>query len=140
MRATVLRAGRACMLTPLTPRSEPAARLLRLFRALPVAERETLLAFAEFLADRAGRLDETAVLEPEPAPEPRPEGESVVAAIKRLSRGYPMLDRAAMLEETSALMSEHVLQGRPAPAVIDDLEALFERYYQQLRASEPVQD
>ncbi|AHF04529.1 hypothetical protein MARPU_12270 [Marichromatium purpuratum 984] len=128
------------MLTPLTPRSEPAARLLRLFRVLPAAERETLLAFAEFLVDRAGGVDEAGALEPEPNPEPRPEDERVVAAIKRLSRGYPMLDRAAMLEETSALMSEHVLQGRPASAVIDDLEALFERHYQQLRAAAPVQD
>ncbi|NKN31770.1 hypothetical protein [Marichromatium bheemlicum] len=129
------------MLTPTPAPADPAARLLRLFRALPVAERETLLAFAEFLAERAGGAAATRpAIVPEPAPEPRPEGERVVAAIKRLARGYPMLDRAAMLEETSALMSAHVLQGRPAAEVIDALEALFERHYQQQRADRPMQD
>jgi hypothetical protein len=44
---------------------------------------------------------------------PRPSQESVVAAIKRLSKTYEMLDRGPMLNETSALMSAHVLQGRP---------------------------
>jgi hypothetical protein len=36
-----------------------------------------------------------------------------------------------MLNETSGLMTEHLMQGRPAPEVIDELEALFRRHYQQ---------
>jgi hypothetical protein len=44
-----------------------------------------------------------------------------------------MLDRGPMLHETSALMSAHVLQGRDAAEVIDALEALFGRHYQDYR-------
>ena len=66
-------------------------------------------------------------------PIPRPEAESVVAAIRRLSASYFMLERRDMLNETAALMSAHVLQGRPAPKVVEELEALFEARYQQYR-------
>lgn len=101
-------------------------RLLRFFRALAPADRDTLLAFAAFLAARAPEAD------PGPrAPQtlPRPPQESVVAAIRRLSQTYPMLERSALLGEASSLMSAHLLQGRAAADVIDELEALFARYY-----------
>lgn len=102
------------------------ARLAALYNRLPAAERETLLAFAEFLVGRSGvPVDIT------PKPVERPAQESVVAAIKRLSASYHMLDRSRMLHETSGLMTEHLMQGRPAPEVIDELEALFRRHYQQ---------
>lgn len=71
---------------------------------------------------------------PEPTPQPRPERESVIAAIRRLTLTYPMLDRGPMLHQTAALMSAHVLHGRSAAAVIDELEALFLRQYQDARA------
>jgi hypothetical protein len=106
------------------PKAE--ADLVRLFRRLPSNERSTLLSFAEFLVQRSG-LPENIT----PKPAPRPETESVVAAIKRLSAGYPMLDRAKMLHETAGLMSEHLLQGRPADEVIDALELVFQRHYEQ---------
>lgn len=102
------------------------ARLVSLYTRLPAAERETLLSFAEFLVSRSAvPLDIT------PRPCERPAQESVVAAIKRLSASYHMLDRSKMLHETSGLMSEHLMQGRPASEVIDELEALFRRHYQQ---------
>lgn len=102
------------------------ARLTALYNRLPAAERETLLAFAEFLVSRSAvPLDIT------PRPAERPAQESVVAAIKRLSASYHMLDRSKMLHETSGLMSEHLMQGRPANEVIDELEALFRRHYQK---------
>lgn len=105
-------------------------RLLRAFRQLGAADRASLLAFAEFLVSRAG-AGEIAPAPPlaTPVPEPRPTEETVVSAIKRLRRVYPMLDGAAMLTETSGLMAAHVLQGRGAAEVIDDLEALFARRY-----------
>ncbi len=108
-------------------------RLVKLFRRLGPAERETLLAFAMFLAERASLLpgDEAPR---EPSHRPRPENESVVAAIKRLSLTYEMLDRGPMLNETSMLMSAHVLQGRGAAEVIAELESLFERHYQDYLA------
>jgi hypothetical protein len=104
--------------------------LVRIFRSLPTSERTSLLDFAEFLAARQPA-------EPEPAPEPvglpRPPTETVIAAIRRLSQTYPMLERGAMLNETSALMSAHVLQGQDAARTIDALESLFARYYAELR-------
>ncbi|MCB2262732.1 MAG: hypothetical protein LGR52_07320 [Candidatus Thiosymbion ectosymbiont of Robbea hypermnestra] len=108
-------------------------RLTRLYRSLGPADRDTLLAFGEFLAARGGAPAQETPHPLEPEPLPRPREESVVAAIKRLSRQYHMLDRSAMLNDTSALMGAHVLQGRPASEVIDELEALFARYYAAYR-------
>ena len=69
---------------------------------------------------------------PEPESIPRPAEEKVVAAIKRLSRTYPMLDKNAMLGATSDLMMQHVLQGRDAKEVIDELEQVFRDEYDKL--------
>lgn len=108
-------------------------RLLRLYRSLGRDDRRTLLAFAEFLAARQGEGAAAGVPE-EPRPEPRPEGESVVAAIKRLSRTYPMIAReTGMLNEVSTLVAGHVLHGRPPAQVIDDLETVFARAYEAHR-------
>ncbi len=104
-------------------------RLLKLFRRLAPADRATLLAFAAFLGERAEPATGGGAPR-EPRHRPRPERETVVGAIKRLSLTYEMLDRGPMLEETSALMSAHVLQGRAAAEVIDEIEALFARRYQ----------
>ena len=101
------------------------ARLQGLWARLPAPQRETLLAFAEFLAARHGA-------EP-PAPPldlPRPPGESVVQALQRLRRTYPMLEPGGLLQEASGLMSRHVLEDCPAEEVIDELERLFRRRYQ----------
>ncbi len=106
------------------------SRLNELYRRLGSGEREMLLAFAEFLAARSGALEAPAV-PVEPKPIPRPEQESVVAAIKRLSASYHMVDRSKMLHETSSLMSQHVMQGRAAEEVIDELEVLFLRHYEK---------
>lgn len=119
------------------PESAELRRLSRAFRSLAPEDRTSLLAFAEFLAARrASAPAEPQAPEPipEPAPRPRPEGESVIAAIRRLSATYSMLDRGAMLNETSALMSAHVLQGQGAPQTIDALEALFVRHYERFRS------
>lgn len=109
-------------------------RLTQLFRQLSPAHQDTLLAFAEFLAGRAdeGAQAPAAVAAPEPIP--RPEEESVVKAIKRLTRTYPMLDHSHMLGRTSDLVSQHVLQGRAAREVIDELEAIFREHYERLLA------
>ena len=104
-------------------------RLLRLFGALAPADRASLLAFAEFLGTRPGEEGRPAAPQ-SPDPAPRPEQESVVAAMRRLSAGYAMLDKAEILHEAAGLMAAHTLQGRPAVEVIDELEGLFERAYQ----------
>lgn len=115
-------------------------RLLKRLRTLEPAERETLLAFADFLVERAEPHPREPAVAREPRPAPRPEQESVVGAIKRLSHSYDMLERDVLLHETSALMSAHVLQGRSATEVIDELEALFKRHYRDYRARIAAQD
>lgn len=105
-------------------------KLLRYFSELRPGDRETLLAFAEFLAGRDGAKADQPPAEPELIP--RPEHESVVAAVRRLSASYAMLDKAKVLNDASALMAQHVLHGRAAVSVIDELEVLFERHYRRL--------
>lgn len=114
---------------------DDARRLTRILRSLDAEDRRTLLRFAEFLASEGGTPQPKDAPLQEPEHLPRPGKESVVAAIKRLSLSYHMLDRSVMLNETSTLMAGHVLNGRPAKAVIDDLEALFVRHYAQYRGT-----
>jgi hypothetical protein len=107
-------------------------RLIKHFRALDASERETLESFAEFLvkrrrSDESARESATGQSEVA-AHEPRPAQESVIAAIKRLRRNYPQLDASELLNEVSLLTSSHMLQGRPAGEVIDELEELFARH------------
>ena len=105
-------------------------KILAVFKKLSKADRESLQVFGEFLLSR----QKGQVLEdiPEPQLTPRGENESVVAALKRLSASYPMLDKPELLNESSTLMTQHVMQGRDVNEVIDDLETLFDRFYQQL--------
>jgi len=109
----------------MTPRER---KLLKLFRVLPEVDREALFAFAEFLHARAEPPRNAAP----PVLIPRPERETVVGAIKRLSASYHMLDKAKMLDETANLMAQHVMHGRDANEVIDELEAIFRRHYDTL--------
>ena len=118
-------------------------QLVDLFQKLPAAEQASLIAYAEFLLSRAGAVSARApapppepVVIPEPEPIPRPTRESVVRAVKRLAQTYPMLDKSKMLNDTSTLVMQHVIQGRDAIEVIDELEIVFERYYAQLKEKE----
>lgn len=104
-------------------------RLLKLFRALPEAQQAGLVDYAEFLASR-GHSEEAQSASQVPLDIPRPTEESVVKAIKRLMSTYPMLDRDKLLHDTSGLMSQHVMHKRPAVEVIDELELVFRRHYE----------
>ena len=106
-----------------------ADKLAQIFNSLPEQERKTLLDFAEFLQSRAPQ--QPPVMS-EPLDIPRPEDESVVAAIKRLNRSYPMVDRSSVFNETSELMMQHMLRGRSAEDIIDELEELFEKRFRAL--------
>lgn len=119
---------------------DPQTYLTDIFQQLPQAEQLNLIAFAEFLRSRSGSVPRRVpapppepVVIPEPEQIPRPQQESVVKAVKRLSQTYPMLDKSAMLDDTSTLVMQHVIQGRDAAEVIDELEIVFERYYTQLK-------
>ena len=107
--------------------SKTEQRLREILGELPEAQARALLEYAEFLAARySGPKEITAPLDI-----PRPQKESVVKAIKRLGATYPMVDRAKMLNETSVLMTQHVISGREAAEVIDELEILFRRHYEK---------
>ncbi len=108
-------------------------RLTRIFARLPEQDQKTLLDLAEFLAAKVPQKEQAI---PEPKSIPRPQGESVVQGMKRLSTSYFMLDKATMLNEASTLMAQHIMQGRPASDVIDDLETLFNEQYRKLRDEE----
>jgi len=43
-----------------------------------------------------------------------------------------MLEKPELLNASSVLMTQHVMQGRAIDEVIDELETLFERFYQEL--------
>jgi hypothetical protein len=106
--------------------------LSKIYQQLNAVGRGQLLAFAQFLAQRpesvAGEVEVTEIAA-EPLEIPRPQEESVVAAMRRLANTYPMLNKDELLHKAAGLMSSHVLQGRPAVEVIDDLEALFASAY-----------
>ncbi len=107
----------------------PEKRIVELYMQLPEAERKSLLDFAEFLASHCEPVEPQSL---EPISIPRPADESVVAAMKRLRETYPMLDHSKLLHEASGLMAQHLMQGRPAAEVIDDLEQMFLRYFEKL--------
>jgi len=104
-------------------------RLGQCFEALDEAAQRSLLHFAEYLAAQ----EEHRAVRPQVERQliPRPDDESVVQAIRRLSETYPMVDRSTVLNETSTLMAAHVMQGRPAVEVIDELEALFLKQFEK---------
>lgn len=111
-------------------------QLTEYFQQLGAGDQATLLAFAAFLASRSPAPAVTVKTEPVTIPEPeiieRPEGESVVGALKRLSKSYPMLDKTEMLSATSDLVATTIMQGRDPVGVIDELEDIFRTHYAQL--------
>lgn len=110
--------------------STDSKKLLRIYRGLSEARKTALYEFAEYLAsrDEAEGLNQVSQ---EPVEIPRPEEETVVKAIQRLMASYPMLDRNKLLNDTSAQMTRHIMQGIPAVAVIDELEIIFRRHYER---------
>ncbi len=105
-------------------------RLLKAFARLAPEQRLQLCEFAEFLAARSPAAPTLRT----PLPIERPAEETVVAAMRRLSLSYPMLEAERLLHGAAGLLAEHTLQGRAAGEVIDELEALFLRHFQELDA------
>ena len=110
-------------------KSRQERQLLNFFKLMNSDAQQSLLDFAAFLVERDDPVEEISLMLQEI---PRPDNESVVKAIKRLVATYPMLDRSEMLNETSALMTEHIMQGRAAIEVIDELETLFRTHHERL--------
>lgn len=112
--------------------------LTELFRQLSAADQLTLLAFGEFLAGRSGGgaavPGTEAVVIPDPQIIERPPAESVVAALKRLSKTYPMLDKTKTLAATSDLVATHIMKGADPVEAIDQLEGIFRSLFETLKA------
>lgn len=117
-------------------KDDPAAEVAAIAARLSVEDQASLLKFARFLEQESPPAEPEPV--PEPQPIPRPESESVIKAMRRLSATYYMLDRSKLLNETSALMGQHVMQGRPAVEVIDELEVVFRTHYEKAVADDPT--
>lgn len=129
--------------------TEQEQTLLSLFENLSEQDAQTLLRFAEFLAQTempvttgqqqtlASRPQKTGEPEtagqestiPQPVAVEKPENEKVVDALKRLSATYPMLEKKKLLDKASALVAQHVMFGQPAPVVIGQIEDLFQKEY-----------
>lgn len=113
-------------------------RLAEIVQRLPAARAEALLEYAEFLLMRhssASTMERPVAKSaeiPVPLDIPRPVEETVVKAVKRLRATYPMLDARKLLNQTSELMTQHVIQGREKTEVIEELEVLFRAHYVQL--------
>ena len=107
-------------------------KLIKIFKSLDSSNKETLIAFSEFLQARSkpdDNLEDIPELANEPLDIPRPQSESVIQAIKRLSTTYPMVNKEDILHPISDLMTSHIIQGKKAIDVIDQLESLFESEY-----------
>ena len=122
---------------------EQQQKLIQVVEKLSSQDQAAVGSFAEFLLSRSGGAvaeSELVTVAPQQVPDiepvPRPEDEKVVAAVKRLSRTYYMLDKKKMLGVTSDLVTQHIIQGRDAGKVIDDLERVFDDHYQQLKQGE----
>ena len=109
--------------------TDAAKKLAKIFDTLPEQDKKTLLDFAEFLQSRAPEIKAEIS---QPLDIPRPGEESVIAAIKRLNQTYPMVERNSVFQETSELMMQHMMQGRAAMEIIDELEKLFEQRFKSL--------
>lgn len=108
-------------------------QLIQLFEGLDQQGRNSLLDYADFLFNKNQKTApaQDPQIKHEPVHQARPTEETVLAAIKRLRVSYFMIDTDGMINQTSNLMTQFMLQGRPANEVIDDLEQLFNDHYQK---------
>ena len=106
-----------------------AKALADLFNTLDNNRQQSLFDYAEFLQTKGGNMQQDIG---EPVEVPRAENETVVGAIKRLKQTYPMIDSMEVFAVASNLMTEHMVQGRDAEEVINQIEVLFEDTYKKL--------
>lgn len=112
--------------------------LLKLFKSLSDTDKQALLKFAAFLDSQSHQADDPVGIDelaetPLPKEIERPPEESVIKAIKRLTKTYYMVDKSTLIHETSELMTDHLIKGRDAASVIDDLEEIFKSAYEKLQ-------
>jgi len=104
--------------------------LIRLYQQLGATDQNSVFSFAEYLLSKVKKTAEGSVSDT-PLEIERPQEERVVAAIKRLSATYPMINKSGVLDEAANLMTQHMIHGKEAKDVIDELETLFLRHYEK---------
>ena len=109
-------------------------KLCKIYKQLNDADRHALLRFADFLSNQEATTEKNdlEVISSTPLDIPRPKKESVIKAIRRLTATYPMVDKDTIFEKISTLMTEHMMNGRAAESVIDELEDIFSHKYKEL--------
>ena len=107
-------------------------RLTRLMEGMSQEHKRSLVDFAEFLKQKSQQpqQDLESQEKQQPLEQSRPEKENIINAIKRLRASYFMLNTDSLLDETSSLMTQHIVHGRDAVEVTDELERLFDQHYQ----------
>jgi len=110
-------------------------KIQKIFKSLDEENQRTLLAFGAFLQERVAGSS-AAKQEQMKQDLPRPQKESVVGALQRLKETYPMIDTDVILSDAAGLVSQHILQGRAAGDVIDELEQKFTDLYHHFQAEQ----
>ena len=106
-----------------------AEALARLFDSLDRDGQQSLFDYAEHLQSKSPAVPQPLA---EPLEIPRAENETVVGAIKRMKLTYPMIDSMEVFAVASNLMTDHMVRGRDAEEVIEEIEILFEDTYRKL--------
>ena len=106
-------------------RSSDEDALLRMFRSLDAQQQRSLIDFVRFLASGSRARQPPAI----PVPQPRSDNGSVVHAIKRLNRTYPMLRKHKLTHRVEQLLAQHMMQDRDACEVIEELETFYAAEY-----------
>ncbi|MCH8105686.1 MAG: Crp/Fnr family transcriptional regulator [Proteobacteria bacterium] len=101
-----------------------------LMSSLGMEHQQAIVDYATFMVQQY-KIQPSEDARQEPKSIARPGVETVVAAIKRLKKTYYMLDEGKLLSDTSALMGQHIMQGKEASTVIDELETTFQTQYEQ---------
>ncbi|MBF0133832.1 MAG: Crp/Fnr family transcriptional regulator [Magnetococcales bacterium] len=105
----------------------------KIWKQLSESHRGMLLRFAQFLLTQEAEDRRLAPTPTQPLGIPAPSGESVVQALKRLKKNYPMIDTdIPLLDAASQLVMQKVL-GASDAVLIEKMEALFLSHYQRWR-------
>ncbi|MDH4199443.1 MAG: Crp/Fnr family transcriptional regulator [Spirochaetia bacterium] len=111
-------------------------KLLRYFRGIGAIHQQSILDFAQHLYEKHPNRENIS----DPVEILRPEEESVVSAIKRLRKSYPMLDSMGLLGKSSELLTQNLIQGKEKKSTIDELEVLFKDEYTRFAKDNTNQD
>ncbi len=112
-------------------------KIALIFAKLDAQGQSSLLDFAEYLLAKSSPEEQVSTVRGllSPTFEVAPESETVIAALKRMRRVYPMLDTGDLFNEASSLVTSNLMGGRPTKEVIDEIESLFDKYYQEYAKS-----